>query len=289
MPHKFLKYLLLVLSLLVAAPLQAGEQRGLLWEIRTPGRAVSYLFGTIHAEDERVLALPPQVQAALRDAPRFVMELVPNGAAAEQMSRRMVMPEGQKLAALLGPELHAQLLQVTSQYGLPAEAVGRLKPWALVMILSMPKPRSGLFLDQMLHEMAVRQDKAVAALESADEQIEALDGLSMAMQVELLRHTLQQYPEIAGLTEALIAAWLQRDLDLLQRLGEASNATLPAELERTVQARLVDERNARMVQRMLPLLKEGGVFVAVGALHLPGEQGIITLLRQRGFTVRALY
>ncbi|HEY0721255.1 MAG TPA: TraB/GumN family protein [Gammaproteobacteria bacterium] len=289
MPQQVLKYLFLLLSLALAAQAQTAEPRGLLWEITAPGMATSYLFGTIHSEDERVLALPSQVATALRASPTFVMELVPDSAAAEQMGRRMVLPDGQRLASLLEPELYTQLLHTVAEYGLPAESAERLKPWALVMIFTMPKPRSGLFLDQLLHDMAVRQGKVVVGIESADEQIEALDGLSMAMQIELLRHTLEQYQELPALTEALIDAWLERDLDTLQRLGDRSNATLPAALEQALQTRLVDERNTRMAQRLVPLLKQGGVFVAVGALHLPGEQGLIALLRERGFTLRPRY
>ncbi len=289
MMHSLNRLFFLLFSLLLAAQAALAESRGLLWEISAPGQPTSYLFGTIHSEDERVLALPSEVAAALHDSPRFAMEIVPDSTMVAQMIQRMRLPGGQRLATLLGPGLHAQMVQTVGQYGLPAEAAEQLKPWALVMILSMPKPRTGQILDLVLHDMAVRQGKTVVGLETVDEQIEALDGLSMAMQIELLRHTLEQYQENDAFIEALTHAWLLRDLDALQHLGEASNATMPDELELAVQARLVDERNTRMVQRVIPLLQQGGVFVAVGALHLPGKRGLIAQLRARGFTVRPLY
>lgn len=290
---KALAYSLFSLLILLSFPATAeteAAQQGLLWEITAPQlKAPAYLFGTIHSEDERVLALPDPVSAALGRASLFVMEIDPRAAEVELANRRMVLPPEQSLAQLLDGKLYRQTVQTLDRHGLPESVTTRLKPWALVMMLSMPKPRTGHFLDMELRQRAVRQGARLASLESADEQLDVFDGLPLAMQIALLRHTLDQHEQIPAQLEALLASWLRRDLAALQRLGEASNAGLSPEMEAVLQSRLIDERNRRMVARLVPLLDEESVFVAVGALHLPGEQGIIALLRQRGYTVRPIY
>lgn len=262
----------------------------MLWRITAPQQPLpSYLFGTIHAEDPRVLDLPPAVSKALDDSRDFVMEIAVDAAVSERLGRSMMLPAGQSLSGVLERPLHEQTITAAAQHGIPSEAAERMKPWALVMVLNMPKPDTGIFLDQKLHDIAVAQGKSVQGIETVDEQIAALDGMSMAVQIELLRHTLEHYRELPSYTEQLIVAWLRRDLGALQRLGDESNQGLPREIEQLLQQRLIDERNLRMAQRMVPLVQQGGVFVAVGALHLPGEQGLIALLRQRGFRVEPVY
>jgi uncharacterized protein YbaP (TraB family) len=74
----------------------------------------------------------------------------------------------------------------------------------------------------------------------------------------------------------------------MMAINEAAMATGDQRLAREFQRRLILDRNHRMAERMEPWLKQGGAFVAVGALHLPGEQGLISLLRQQGYSVRGV-
>lgn len=282
--------LLLLLSQQLPAQSPAHKENALLWRITVPQQPLpSYLFGTIHSEDARVLELPPAVMQALHDSRHFVMEIVPDAAVSEQLGRSMLLPSDQRLATLLDPPLYEQTKRVLVEHGFPVRGAERMKPWALVMMLNMPKPVTGLFLDQLLHDIAVAEGKEVGGIETVEEQIESLDGLTMAVQIELLRHTLEHYEENTVVTEKLIDAWLRRDLAELHRLGSESNEGLPSEIDLLLQTRLIDVRNARMAERIAPLVKRGGVFVAVGALHLPGRQGLIALLRQRGFKVEPVY
>jgi len=87
----------------------------------------------------------------------------------------------------------------------------------------------------------------------------------------------------------LLDAWRQRDLAMLMAINTAAMQTGDQKLAAEFQDRLIVRRNQLMAERMQPYLQEGNVFVAVGALHLPGEAGLLNLLEQRGYTVRALY
>ena len=87
----------------------------------------------------------------------------------------------------------------------------------------------------------------------------------------------------------LLAAYKQRDLGGLMTLNETSMKTGDQRLAEEFQQNLIVDRNHRMVERMREYLQQGSAFVAVGALHLPGEEGLLNLLEQQGYTVRRVY
>jgi len=93
--------------------------------------------------------------------------------------------------------------------------------------------------------------------------------------------------EVQQLFEALTEAWLRGDLDRLVELSEANPMLANADTNSAFEHRVIDERNKRMAKRMQPLLNKGGAFVAIGALHLPGEEGVLALLTEAGYSVRA--
>lgn len=270
--------------------------KGLLWRI-TAGpspseeESPSYLFGTIHSEDSRVTQLPAAVQHAFNSSTSFCAELSFDPSTLEQLGHGMRYSDGQNLQAILGADLFGRVVPLMTEHGVPQSAVSHLKPWAIFMTLSMPKPQTGLFLDMILYEMAKQQGKSVCGLETPVEQIEIFDHTPITDQVVLVRETVKQYASLHRLFTALLERYLARDLAGLIALTEANTPTMSEE-KRIYEAflhRLVNERNARMVDRLLPRLREGGAFIAIGALHLPGDQGVLRLLQDRGYQVSAVY
>ena len=105
-----------------------------------------------------------------------------------------------------------------------------------------------------------------------------------------MRDTLRENDKFPQMFEQLIEAYLQRDLQALAALSEQQSMSASDKaLQQRFMGTLVDERNQRMVTRLLPLLEEGGVFAAVGALHLPGNTGLLAQLRQHGLRVSPVY
>jgi uncharacterized protein YbaP (TraB family) len=84
-------------------------------------------------------------------------------------------------------------------------------------------------------------------------------------------------------------AYLRRDLERIFRIARADEGPRERALRQKIERRMLDDRNARMVERMLPRFEEGGAFIAIGAAHLPGEQGVLALLERRGFGVVRVY
>ncbi len=265
----------------------ASYSKGLLWKIESAGTAPSYLFGTIHLSDPRVTTLAMPVQKAFDGARHFVMELVPDADAVALLAQSMIYADARTLSAVVGERLYAEAEAAFRRRGIPTEALAKYKPWAVAVILSMPTP-DGVPLDLQLQEAAAAQGKAVEGLETTREQIAVFDELSPEEQRALLEATLREQHAFEQQIEAVVQAYLARDLARLQALTEA-HAAADRALHATVMQRLLVSRNRRMVERMQPRLKQGNAFVAVGAAHLAGPEGLLALLAQRGYRVQAVY
>jgi len=267
----------------------ANHAKGLLWKIEKSGLKPSYLFGTIHSDDPRVTALPDGVVTAFDNSHSFTMEaLIDSSSSILEMAEAMFFRDARTLAGVLGKELYAQTIQAMHQHGLPVEGIEKQKPWVVIMALSMPRPKTGQFLDLMLKTRATLQDKPVYGLESVKEQIAVFDDLPMEEQIALLRETLGAQDKIEAQFEELTRAYLQRDLAGLMAIT-AKHDPKPDGLSERFMDRLLAQRNVRMAERLAPRLKEGNAFIAVGAAHLPGPQGLLNLLEKAGYRVTSIY
>jgi uncharacterized protein YbaP (TraB family) len=266
-----------------------GFTQGLLFEIAIEGVTPSHLFATIHSEDPRVIQLPPPVQAAFDGAQAFVMEAIPDDSAALRSMSLMSYSDGRSLKQVLPASLYRETVKVMASRGLSEEAIRDFKPWALVALLSTPPSATGEFLDIRLYRAAQAQGKPTVGIETIEEQIALLDGLSEADQVALLRETLATYPELGEIFQRLVAAYVRRDLSALVQLSDMYARWGSPELAERFRRTAVDDRNRRMAERMRPQLAEGGRFIAVGALHLPGPRGLLQRLLDQGYTVRPVY
>lgn len=266
----------------------AGYNHGLLWKIEAPGKTPSYLFGTMHSDDPRVTTLAPPVHKAFQQAASFTMEVLTNGPGLVSMAEAMFFSDGQTLEQALGKELYAQTLQALSKRGLPTTGVEKQKPWVVMMALGMPRSRGGLALDLALQMEATRQEKPTFGLETMQEQIAVFNDLPLPEQVNLLRETLRNVAMVDTQLEEITHAYIKRDLGQLMAITEKYQPAGDRTYEKLMD-RLLDQRNRRMLERMRPRLQEGGAFIAVGALHLPGPQGLLRLLEQAGYRVSMVY
>jgi uncharacterized protein YbaP (TraB family) len=275
-----------------SAPVHVAGQpkfaKGLLWKISPPHGEPSYLFGTMHSPDPRVTRLAPVVQAVFDRAASFTMELLINANGVATMAEAMFFPPGQNLRAVLGPELYAQARQAIIDHGLSTRDLERKKPWVIVMLLSQPRAEPGLPLDIRLQLQATLQGKPTYGLETMSEQISVFNDLSIADQVELLRDTLAVDAEVTRQFEALIQAYVDRDLTRLMAIVDEPKRQRSPAFTRMMD-RLLSQRNDIMLKRMRTRLDEGNAFIAIGAAHLSGDDGLLQLLEKVGYRVSAVY
>lgn len=281
--------LLILAAMLAVSAARAGEPCGLLWRVDPPAAAPSYLFGTIHSEDPRVLTLGEPVKAAFNSADTFVMELIPDLGSTQSVFKQMYFQDQRNLKSVLDGELYRKAVHALAERGVGEGIALKMKPWAVAVTLSFPRPESGMFLDLMLYNRAIQADKRTVGLEHAEEQLTFFTGLSMKEQIELLRATLDNTQDLQDSLEKLIQAYLSRDPGALEGLDSRYMADLPEDLAGRFRREAIIQRNHRMLERMSPEIAAGNAFIAVGALHLYGPQGLISLLRQDGEDVQCVY
>lgn len=278
------RYCVLILTFLFSSSISAQVGSGLLWRIHKPQHPPSFLFGTIHIDDKRVKDLNDQVVRRFNEAKTLCLEILPNRETQVGIGRAMLLPEGQTLDEILGESLFNHLSLRLNKVGMtPLESI-HLKPWAAMVVLSRPQSQGGYALDEQLYHWGVHQYKQLCALETLEEQLMIFDSLDTQDQIVLLKDSLNHLPEIQALNEKLVLAYLNGDLDEIYRRSMELQAT-EDELTIRLMDSLIDKRNLKMLNRMLPELEKGRVFIAVGALHLPGEKGLINLLRKAGYAV----
>lgn len=263
---------------------------GLLWKIEKAapeGKSYppSYLFGTIHSEDPRVALLPKAVDEALTQSSTFCMELLPDLATTLTFTKSMLYEDEHSLVEVIGQQLFELLAPLMLQRGIPTQALLKFKPWAAYMTLSTPPAQTGRVLDLILYEKARHGGKMLCGIETAEEQVAVFEQTPLGDQITLLQELASDPQAVDLQIQKMIPLYLQQDL-----AGLAALTTTEPEAEaKAFLKRLLDERNQRMLERILPLLGKKTAFVAVGALHLPGQMGLLQLLTEHGYNVSPLY
>lgn len=298
--------LVLVGTALAAEP-AAPTAKPLLWRIE--GETPSYLFGTIHLPDARVVVLPEVVQRAFDGADAVFTEVELDPANQLAAMSKVTLPAGQDLKTLAGEELFSRFVRAfTAGLGadLPPAAVeamgaqfSRMKPWAAMVQVGLVEYLPDLMagrqpMDVMLYSMATEMGKETGGLETVDEQISYFEALTTEEQVRLLKSTLDELDEAKArgqsLTKPLVEAYLAGDTHaLLQELSRSMEKE--RELKAKLLSKLLTERNVILAERIVAkrAAHAGKVcFFAVGALHIAGEEGIPDLLRKKGLSTTRL-
>jgi len=285
MRHTLLRCCALILGLALSAASVADVGQGLLWRIHKPKVPASYLFGTIHVDDKRVKQLSDAVKKRFDESRTVCLEILPDRETQVGIGLAMLLPEDVMLDTVLGDPLFVRLSLELNRRGItPMEAL-RLKPWAAMVALSRPESQGGYALDEQLYHWANHKYKRLCALETLDEQLAVFDQLTHADQIALLEDTLDHLPKLEEMNEELIQIYLKGDLDRIYEKSLELNRTPDQGLSKRLRESLIDRRNHTMLTRMKQHLEKGRAFIAVGALHLPGENGLIRLLIKEGYAV----
>jgi uncharacterized protein YbaP (TraB family) len=286
--------LLLLLLPHAAAAETLRHGQGLLWQVVYEAKPVAHIFGTMHSNDPDILALPPEVVKAFRTAPTLSVEIILDETAMQRISTAMRLPKGQRLQDFVPPDVFSRAAAAAEPLGWQPIHLSRLKPWAVAMLISFaPDDAKGknapLPLDLWLMAVARTHHKPVYALETLGEQVNVFDAMPTQDQVAHLRTVAMPAPDRRRVFAAMKDAYLRRDIERIFRVAREDEKPNERALREKVDKRLLDDRNKRMVERMLPRFDDGGAFIAIGAAHLPGENGVLALLEQRGYGVTRVY
>jgi len=285
---------ILSLALLAALAPQEGtaRDRSILWTVKGTHNTV-YLLGSIHVLRPGDGGLPAAAEAAYADAEQLVMEIdMDDPASADPvellgaMERTALLPEGTSLRAVLGSD-YASVEGHARQAGVDLAALDRFAPWLVaVTLMQVELARRGfapeLGIEHSLANRASEDGKAIAGLETAEQQFAAMGSLPLGQQKRFLMMTLEETAQIDAQLDGLLGAWRRGDAEALARLLSAEFEEFP-ELYRP----LTVDRNRAWLDRLVDLLDDRDDYlVVVGALHLVGRHSLVDLLEQRGYEVR---
>jgi uncharacterized protein YbaP (TraB family) len=286
-----LRYLLTALCCLAMPLAWAAGEKLPIWTVHSASAEV-VLLGSVHMAFPDIYPLREEIEAAFAAADTLVVEVDISGANTLEIQQLMlekgVFPEGESLQQALSEQNWEDLQAYLRSRGLPVELFARLRPGLVITTLSSMRiaelgMRPELGIDQHFLDLAVGH-KPVLELESAAQQIDLL--LSFSDQDLLMAQTLVQLDEIDLYLRPVYDAWRAGDAAQLNRLLLTDERQRHPEFE-LLYEKLFDERNRAMTSKIEDLLGGSGrYFVVVGAGHIVGEEGIISLLEQRGFAAR---
>lgn len=272
-----------VLSLLAISTSVFAEQ-GLFWKAESPTGKTTYLFGTIHTDDNRVTNFAPSVNDAINASDTFMMETLapsdPNVFKSENGSLQEVLTE---------KEL-AQVSQLAEFHAMHRDVAMYMKPWLLAVVFDSPRPLTPFGQDNLLMTKAEEQGKEIIGIEDTAEHFGVMDGFSRDEQLTMLRAVLKRTQKTKERDyESLMSAYLAGDSAKISSLDKKiTGGMLPAPIWEKMRTKLIDERNAIMAERVVAEGTEKNVFVAVGASHLAGKSGLIAQLKNAGYKMTRL-
>jgi len=264
-----------------------------LWEYRQQASTV-FLAGSVHVLKPSLYPLPRQLSAAFAQADYLVLEVnteqYPRAVMQQRTMAHALLPADQTLTDLLPAPLAQRLDRSLAAHGMSFTALAGAKPAMVMTQLTIARLMALGYLPEYgveQHFLGLRTRQEVLELETLDAQLALLFDQPLSMQVQLLADTLDLEPVVEPLLADLLVAWLSGDdasfLDLFK--AQAGDSVLSEEFNRA----LLDDRNPAMAKKILGYLQQSGTyFVLVGAAHLVGERGVVSLLADAGVEGRRI-
>lgn len=294
---KTLRVLPLNLLLLVAlvAPVWAKDTTNAVatkhsaWKVQGENCSV-HLLGSVHVLKAEHYPLPAVFEGAFSNACIVLFETdigeMMKPESQFKLTARAQLPEGQTLKDVLTGKTYAGLLRHLKDSGMPEAMISRFKPGFVVMMLAMVElqkegfnPASGM--DLYFYKRTKKEGKTVRGLESLDFQMDLICNLSNAEGEALIKSTLADMKDAKTKFAELIVAWQAGDGAAIEKLLNQAQKEDPA-----IMKKFLTDRNLAWVPQIEELAKgTNNAAVIVGAGHLVGKDGVVELLKQKGYKV----
>lgn len=272
----------------------ATNASSLLWKIEGKGLSKpSYLYGTMHSKKKQVYEFNQVVLDKINECDAFVGELALEPANMEKAAKLFLLPEGKSLSKLVKKEDYDLASGIFSkETGLDLQLFDRLQPAYVLVLMSSGDLMKGEMkdaLDQYLYNFAKNKGKKTDGLESVEEQAAALGSLSIDEQVKYFVDGIKKFDKekdkVTAEQDKLVNIYLKSDIEAMEQMvQQQDDASMPKKMREA----LVNKRNVKMADRFSDRIKKTPTFAAVGAAHLGGKEGVISLLRKKGYTVTAV-
>jgi uncharacterized protein YbaP (TraB family) len=276
--------------------------QGLLWRIERPNVAPSYLFGTIHSTDARAVEIARNAATFEHGAKVVATELGSLDATARAemgaaMAIKALSVDDDTFSSIQAASDRAAIEKYVQARGLPAAQAHHFRLWFLALLTGVPQceeRRQALNMpevDQIIAETGVREGARVVGIETVEEQMAVLASMDTKLSAQILLSSAR----LPAFDDDMYATML--DLYALKQPARAYPVLDALDVLTADERKAQDDfanlllggRNETMTSRIAPLLADGGAFIAVGALHLVGDGGIIERLRRAGWSVAKVW
>lgn len=271
--------------------------KSVFWKIEKAGIPTSYMLGTMHMADDRIAKLDGKRLEAFNKTDLLIVEntdaLDPAKAqAAMAKLQHLTMLKSETLHDLLDAESLKRLEPLVTSRGIPFAIATKLRPWLVATTISIPaceilaKQSGKPVLDALLAQKANEAGKKIIGLESVEEQLSAIANMPREFHLSALKETLNLGDEIKDVLETLKLLYLAGDIAKIQPLMKVvSPKTSSLSDNKRFEEQLIINRNKIMAKRARQYLEKGNIFLAVGALHLPDQTGLVKLFQDLGYSV----
>ena len=269
-----------------------GQEKynSLFWEISGNGlKNNSYLYGTMHTQDERAFQFKEGVIDAFNQAEIYAMELNMDSVNQGALLSKLIMDSTYSLKTLLTADEYAVVSNFfKDSLGQALFMFEKMQPLFTAQMVTLRdlEAQQTDALDIYFFKEAKKQKKQTIGLEKTIEQIDAFSAIPYELQAKGLVDAVNDYGKEGKLDmDAMIKYYAEGNLDKLLEMTTKDEED--EELSKIFNDIFLVKRNYNMADRAEPYIKEGSTFIAVGAAHLPGEEGVIELLRKKGYKVIA--
>ena len=228
---------------------------------------------------------------AFAAASSLTVEYVADAYGKQRFLEAAMFADGRTLEETIGAQDFERAYRHLKRIGLTRAFVNRLKPWGVLLNLRNPRGANGASLDAQLLDQARVRHLPLYMMENVEEQVFTFDEFPMQAQVALLKHSLAHQDELIAMADRTLDAYLRRDLGAIWGIQEDFARRHPeiAAYNAVFLKRVIFDRSVVMAFRMQRQLRRGNAFVALGALHLYGEKGVLALLEEDGYRTKRVY
>lgn len=287
---KNLSYLFILLAIVAcksqksSAIKTATDNKTLLWQVSGNGlKTPTHLFGTFHLMCKEDVAFGENVELAIKEADKVYFEMKLDDPSILLGGIFMMnMKDGKKISDLYTAEEFAVVSAFFKERGIPISTFPKMKPMMLESFLypGLLGCENVSGVEQELMVLVKKEKKEIFGFETLQQQASVFDSIPYAVQAKGLYNTIDSFKQYKEMFENMVVLYKNQDLAALQQDLDKSSAM--AEYNDI----LLYDRNKNWVEQLKKLMPTESIFVAVGAGHLPGEQGLISLLRKAGYTVK---
>lgn len=277
-------YYFVILCLFTGYTAEAQSKKSsLLWEISgNELQNPSYLFGTFHMMCKADFPVSDILINKIKSSKQFYGELKMDDPNLQSQLMLKMMMAGKTLESLMSAEEYKKVSEnFQAITGMPIAGFNNFKPFIPLSFLAIQSISCGdkIQPETEFVEIAKANHLPIRGLETIDDQMEAIDKQPLDSQVNSLKQMVLNFDSVKNVMAEMITIYKQRDVDSLYAFMKRSGADDAFEQD------LLIKRNKNWIPVIMKAMAANPSFFAVGAGHLAGEEGVISLLRKQGYTV----